>query len=90
MKNPLLGSSNLMQILAELDNPTLNSNNDNSVFRLHNAATYVTTHKMSQRNPSQALMASRMLNNLILGLVKPDFTPLGDAIEAEAEVVVEG
>lgn len=87
VKNPLIGSSNLMQILAELDNPTLNAKQDDSVFRLHNAATYVTTHKMAQRNPAQALMASRSLNNLILGLIKPDFTPLGDAVEVEAEVV---
>lgn len=89
VKNPLIGSSNLMQILAELDNPTINRKDDDSVFRLHNAATFVTTHKMAQRNPSQALMASRALNNLIMGLIKPDFTPLGDAIEVEAEVVAE-
>lgn len=87
VKNPLIGSSNLMQILAELDNPTLNAKNDDSVFRLHNAATYVTTHKMAQRNPAQAMMASRALNNIIMGLIKPDFTPLGDVVEVEAEVV---
>ena len=85
-KNPLLGSSNLMAILAELENPTLNSHEDNSVFRLHNAATYVTTHKMSPRNPAQALMASRELNNVIMSLIKADFSPLGDVVEAEVEI----
>jgi len=87
VKNPLLGSANLLRILEELENPTLNSHDDNSVMRLLNAATYVTTHKMAQRNPAQALMASRYCNNLIMSLIKPDFVPLGDAIEVEAEVV---
>lgn len=85
VKNPLIGSSNLMQILAELENPTLNRHDDSSVFRLHNAATYVTTHKMSQRNPSQAMMASRMLNNTIMNIIKPDFIPLGDIVDVESE-----
>lgn len=85
VKNPLIGSSNLMQILAELENPTLNRHDDSSVFRLHNAATYVTTHKMSQRNPSQAMMASRMLNNTIMNIIKPDFIPLGDMVEVEVD-----
>jgi hypothetical protein len=85
VKNPLIGSSNLMQILAELENPTLNRHDDSSVFRLHNAATYVTTHKMSQRNPSQAMMASRLLNNTIMNIIKPDFTPLGDVVDIEIE-----
>ena len=85
MKNPIIGSSNLMKILEELENPTLNSHEDSSVFRLHNAATYVTTHKMSQRNPAQALMASRILNNTIMNIIKPDFVPLGDVVDVEVE-----
>lgn len=85
VKNPLIGSSNIMQILAELENPTLNRHDDSSVFRLHNAATYVTTHKMSQRNPSQAMMASRLLNNTIMNIIKPDFIPLGDVVDVEVE-----
>lgn len=87
VKNPLIGSANLMRILEELENPTLNRKDDNSVFRLMNAASFVTTHKM--RNPNQAVLASRELNNLIMGLIKSDFTPLGDVIEAEAEIVEE-
>lgn len=84
-KNPLVGSTNLCRILEELENPTLNSHTDNSVFRLHNACSYVTTHKF--KNPSQGLLASRALNNLIMGIIQPDFAPLGDVIEAEVEVV---
>ena len=87
IKNPLIGSTNLCRILEELENPSLNSHDDGSVFRLHNAVTSVTTHKF--RNPSQAMMASRALNNLILGLIKPDFAPLGDVVDVEAEVVEE-
>lgn len=83
VKNPLIGSSNLMRILEELENPTLNSHEDSSVMRLLNAASYVTTHKMAQRNPSQAMLASRYANNLIMSIIKPDFIPLGDAVEAE-------
>ena len=83
VKNPLLGSSNLMHILEELENPTLNSHDDSSVFRLMNAVSYVTTHKM--RNPNQSAMASRMMNNLIMGLIKPDFTPLGDVVDITEE-----
>lgn len=82
-KNAIIGSANLMHILEELENPTLNSHNDDSVFRLMNAASYVTTHKM--RNPTQGLMASREINNTIMGIIKPDFIPLGDVVEAEVE-----
>ena len=84
-KNPLIGSCNLCRILEELENPTLNSHEDSSVFRLHNACSYVTTHKF--KNPSQGLLASRALNNLIMGLIKPDFAPLGDVVDVEADVV---
>ena len=88
VKNPLIGSSNIMQILAELENPTLNRKDDSSVFRLHNAATYVTTHKMAKRNPMQALMASRLLNNTILGIINSAFNPIGDEVDVEdAEIV---
>lgn len=80
IKNPLIGSANLMKILEELENPTLNEKED-SVFRLHNAMTYVTTHKM--RNPNQSSLASRALNNLIMGIINPDFTPVGDVIDVD-------
>ncbi len=78
IKNPLLGSTNLMLILKELENPTLNSHEDNSVFRLMNAASFVTTHQI--KNPSQGMMASRELNNIIMNIIKSDFKPLGDDV----------
>jgi hypothetical protein len=86
-KNPLIGPRNLVRILEELENPTINRKDDNSVFRLLNAASFVTTHKM--KNPNQSVLASRELNNIIMGLIKSDFTPLGDVIEVETEVVEE-
>jgi hypothetical protein len=89
-KNHLLGSANLLRILEELENPTLNSHDDSSVMRLLNAATYVTTHRMAQKNPLQAQMASRYCNNLIMSIIQPGFRPLGDAVDVEdAEVEVE-
>ena len=87
IKNPLLGSTNLMMILAELENPTLNRHDDNSMYRLLNAATYVTTHKF--RNPNQAMLASREINNTIMGLINSDFTPLGDVIDVADETDAE-
>lgn len=88
VKNPLIGSTNLCHILEELENPTLNSHNDNSCMRLHNAGTYVTTHIM-KNNPNRSAMASRAINNLIMSIIKPDFTPLGDVVDVEVEDDVE-
>ena len=83
VKNPLLGSANLGRILADLENPAYNSHDDNSVFRLMNACSKVTTHDM--KNPSQSAEASRFCNNLIMSIIKPDFRPLGDVVEVEIE-----
>ena len=83
-KNPYLGSANLLRVLEELENPSLNSHDDSSCFRLLNAVSTVTTHKI--KNPDQAAMASRQCNNLIMSLIYPDFKPLGDAIDVEVEL----
>lgn len=84
-KNPYLGSANLLRVLEELDNPSLNSRDDSSCFRLLNAVSTVTTHKI--KNPDQSAMASRQCNNLIMSIIYPGFKPLGDMVEVEAEVV---
>lgn len=84
-RNPLVGAANLMRILAELDRPTLNDRDDSSVFRLLNAATYVTTHVI--KNPEHGQSASHMLNDAIMSIIKPNFVPLGDADEIEVEVI---
>lgn len=79
--NTHIGATNSMRILEltfdELENPTLNSHNDNSVMRLMNAASYVTTHKM--KNPNQGVMASNFCNNLIMSIIKPDFHRIGES-----------
>ena len=80
-KNPYMGSANLLRVLEELENPSLNSHEDSSCFRLLNAVSTVTTHKI--KNPDQAAMASRQCNNLIMSIIYPDFKPLGDAVEVE-------
>ena len=79
-----LGGRNLMRILEDLENPAYNSHNDNSVFRLMNACSKVSTHNVP--NPNQGAMLSRYCNNLIMTIIKPDFVPLGDAVE-ETDVV---
>lgn len=80
-KNPHLGSANLLRVLEELENPSLNSKTDDSCFRLLNAVSTVTTHKI--KNPAQAASASRYCNNLIMSIIDPVFRPLGDAEDAE-------
>lgn len=81
-KNPLLGSANLLRVLEELENPSLNSHDDSSCFRLMNAVSTVTTHKI--KNPYQSAEASRYCNNLIMSLIYPDFRPIGDVVDAVA------
>lgn len=76
-----VGSANLVRMLEDLENPSLNSHNDNSVMRLMNACSYVTEHKIT--NPNQRTMASRECNNVIMGIIKSDFIPLGDGMEVE-------
>jgi hypothetical protein len=80
--NPYVGSANLIRMLEDLENPTLNSHDDNSVMRLMNACSYVTEHKIT--NPNQRTMASRECNNIIMGIIRDGFIPLGDGVEVEA------
>ena len=83
-KNPHLGSANLLRVLEELENPSLNDHDDSSCFRLLNAVTTVTTHHI--KNPAQAASASRYCNNLIMSLIEPGFKPLGDEVEDAVDV----
>ena len=79
--NPYVGAANTMRIIEDVVKPELNDTNDSSVWRLANAASKVTTHHL--KNPNHATMASRFCNNLIMSIIKPDFKPLGDAIDVE-------
>lgn len=80
-----MGAANVMRVIEELENPTLNNRDDSSVFRLLNAGTYITSHKI--KNPSQGVMASREINNLLMRIINPTFRPLGDVFDADSEVV---
>ena len=42
-----------------------------------------------KNNPNRSAMASRAINNLIMSIIKPDFTPLGDVVDVEVEDDVE-
>ena len=86
-KNPYLGSANLLRVMEELENPSLNSHEDSSCFRLMNAVSTVTTHKIGIKNPSQAAEASRFCNNLIMSIIYPGFKPLGDVVEVDVEEI---
>ena len=73
-----IGNTNIMKILDEVDNPSYNSKNDNSAWRIMNACTTVTTHRMT--NPLQAMNSSKIMHDELLKIIKPGYTPLGDAI----------
>lgn len=86
--NFYVGAANGMRILDmtfnELENPTLNDRNDNSVMRLMNACSYVTTHKI--KNPNHRVMASNFCNDLIMSIIKPEFRKIGDdVVDVESE-----
>lgn len=87
VKNPLLGSANLLRIMEDLENPERNDRNDNSCFRLMNSCSHITSHVI--KNPNQSAMASRFCNNLIMSLIKSDFRPLGDDVDGEDVIDVE-
>lgn len=61
-----MGAANLRRIIGEVDTPTLNNKDDNSLWRLHNAATYVLRENV--RNPLQVAESSKIINDEILKL----------------------
>ena len=77
----------IRDIMDDVENPSLNSHKDNSCFRLLNSCTKVCTHDIS--NPILGSNLSRKCNNIIMGIITPNFTPLGDDIDdvIEAEVL---
>jgi len=79
-----IGNTHICNIIREMDNPSVNRADDDSCFRLLNAGTWVSTHEI--KNPMQGMMASRTVNNALLGIINPSFRPLGDDV-VEAEVV---
>lgn len=71
-----IGNTNIMKILDEVDNPSYNSNNDNSAWRIMNACTTVTSHRMA--NPIQAMDTSKIMHDELMKIIKPDYISLGD------------
>lgn len=85
IKDGSIGNTHICNIVREMDNPTVNKKDDDSCLKLLNAGTWVSTHEI--KNPMQGMMASRIINNTIMGLIKDDFKPLGDVVDVEnAEV----
>lgn len=72
-----IGNTNIMKILDEVDNPSYNSHDDNSAWRIMNACTAVTTHRMM--NPLQAMNTSKVMQDELMKIIKPGYIPLGNA-----------
>lgn len=75
-RSRLIGNTNIMKILEFVDKPPYNDNNDNTAWRIMNACTAVTTHRMA--NPLQAMSSSKVMHDELMKLIKPGYIPLGD------------
>lgn len=71
-----IGNTNIMKILDEVDNPSYNDYKDMTAWRIMNACTAVTTHRMA--NPLQAMNSSKLMHDELMKLIKPGYVPLGD------------
>lgn len=71
-----IGNTNVMKILEYVDNPPYNDHKDNSAWRIMNACTAVTTHRIA--NPLQAMNSSKIMHDELMKLIKPGYVPLGD------------
>lgn len=69
-------------VVEEVENPTYNPRSDNSAFRLMNACSYVTTHRI--KNPTLQAAASKFFNDTLVKLVNPEARLVGDVIDVEA------
>lgn len=79
-----VGNTNIMKILSEVDKPSYNSKDDSTVWRIMNACTTVTTHRMA--NPIQSMNTSKLMHDTLMKIIKPDYKPLGEVIDMiEAE-----
>lgn len=75
-----IGNTNIMKILDEVDNPSYNNHDDSSAWRIMNACTTVTTHRMS--NPIQAMDTSKIMHDELMKIIKPGYVPLGEDVDA--------
>lgn len=77
-----IGNTNIMKILDEVDNPSYNKKEDSTAWRIMNACTTVTTHRMT--NPLLALDTSKIMMDELMKLIKPDYQPLGEVLDEAA------
>ena len=77
-----IGNTNIMKILNEVDNPSYNKHDDNSAWRIMNACTTVTTHRMA--NPLAAADTSKLMHDELMKLIKPGYVPMGEIIDLAA------
>lgn len=77
-----IGNTNIMKILDEVDNPSYNNKDDNSAWRIMNACTTVTTHRMA--NPIQSLDTSKIMHDELMKIIKPGYVALGDDVDLAA------
>ena len=82
-RSGVVGNTNIMKVLAEVDKPSYNDNNDNSAWRIMNACTTVTTHRIS--NPIQAMNISNLMHDELMKIIKPGYVPLGDVQDVAAQ-----
>jgi len=69
-------------LMTEVQDPTLNSKDDDSAFRLLNAATYMTTHRI--KNPDARNAASKIAIDSLMRTIQGDsYVPVGDVIDVE-------
>lgn len=61
-----MGATNIRRIIEEVDTPTLNNKDDNSLWRLHNAATWVI--KENIKNPLFVAESTNKINSIISGI----------------------
>ena len=78
-----IGNTNIMKILDYVDNPPYNDHRDNTAWRIMNACTAVTTHRMP--NPLQALNTSHIMHDELMKIIKPGYIPLGDTLDISEE-----
>lgn len=77
-----IGNTNIMKILDEVDNPSYNNKADSTAWRIMNACTTVTTHRMA--NPLLSLDTSKIMMDELMKLIKPDYVPMGNIVDEAA------
>lgn len=72
-----IGNTNILKILEEADNIK-----DDSIWRIFTACLNVTGKRIA--NPLLAMDTSKLMHDELMKLIKPDYIPLGDIVEAAA------